>query len=373
MKRAGSVISSPALAGRKHRVVGPIEDNDRRVGIDQTTIEEIGEAVTCHMEERSSPPPLLTISLGSGSSSDEGENDASSSYSNDVQGGCQSSSRSVLDDYELFPSVLGTGAYGEVRGCIHRDTRREYACKTVHKSRVGNIDHLRREVDLLSAMDHPNIIRMVGCYEDDEMVHIVTERYAGGELFDTIVNNATDDGCLDERTASRIIGSLLRAVEYLHENDIVHRDIKPENILLESDRADANIRLIDFGLSRRHAEDDEPMSNPVGTAYYMSPELLKGKYDRSTDLWSIGIIAYILLCGYSPFGGDTDEDIFDSIRRGHIDFRARAWSDKSDEAIDFIRCLLRRDPRKRYTAEQALMHPWVARLGKRRYVNSLYL
>jgi serine/threonine protein kinase len=362
MKRAGSV---PTFTGRKHRVVGPIEDNDHNEGPGHSVVQEI--SIT---PDHQIPPPL-TISLGSGSSSDESEDDASS-YSNDAR--VSQSSRSVLDDYEVFPSVLGTGAYGEVRGCVHRDTRRDYACKTIYKSRIRNIDHLRREVDLLSEMDHPNIIRMVGCYEDDERVHIVTEKYSGGELFDTIVRNATDGGCLDERTASRIVWSLLRAVEYLHENDIVHRDIKPENILLESDRVDADIRLIDFGLSKRHAEEEPPMTNPVGTAYYMSPELLKGRYDRSTDLWSIGIVSYILLCGYSPFSGDTDEDIFDSIRRGHIEYHARAWSDKSDEARDFIRCLLRRDPRKRYTAKQALMHPWVAKLGKRRrYAKCLYL
>jgi serine/threonine protein kinase len=101
------------------------------------------------------------------------------------------------------------------------------------------------------------------------------------------------------------------------------------------------------------------MSNPVGTAYYMSPELLKGNYDKSCDIWSIGVVAYILLCGYPPFNGDNDNVIFESIKRGHFEFPNQAWSNKSDLAKDFIKCLLRRDPRKRFTAKEASMHPWI--------------
>mmetsp|Transcript_3435 Transcript_3435/g.5979 ORF Transcript_3435/g.5979 Transcript_3435/m.5979 type:complete len:128 (+) Transcript_3435:298-681(+) len=107
------------------------------------------------------------------------------------------------------------------------------------------------------------------------------------------------------------------------------------------------------------------MINPVGTAYYMSPELLKGKYDKSCDLWSIGTIVYILLSGYPPFNGDTDPDIFESIKKGHFEFPAQQWSTKSDEAKNFIKCLLRRDPRKRFTANEALGHPWIKNLGKK--------
>lgn len=208
-------------------------------------------------------------------------------------------------------------------------------------------------------------MRMVDCYEDEDYVHIITEKYDGGELFDKIIECTDDDnGCLSEEKSAGIVKSLLEAVAYLHENDIVHRDIKPENILFESED-ERNIRLIDFGLSRRHEKGDRYMSNPVGTAYYMSPELLKGKYGKSTDIWSVGTIVYILLCGYPPFNGDTDSDIFENIKRGHFDFPVQQWSDKSDEAKDFIKCLLRRDPRKRYTAALALDHPWIKNLGKR--------
>jgi serine/threonine protein kinase len=311
---------------------------------------------------------MQTVSTGSEASDGDGATSSSSSSSSlrtharsAGAGGLSVTGRTsnVHDDYVIFPKVLGEGHYGKVRECVHRTSRLVRACKTIDKSRIGRLDHLQREVHLLSCIEHGGIMRMVDCYEDEEYVHIVTERYTGGELFEKIIDSTTPRGCLSEERTSHVIGSLLDAVGYLHENDIVHRDIKPENILFESKREDS-IRLIDFGLSRRHGRGDAHMSNPVGTAYYMSPELLKGKYDKSCDLWSVGVVAYILLCGYPPFNGDTDLDIFDSIKRGHFEFPNQAWSDKSDMARDFIKCLLRRDPRKRFTAKEASLHPWIA-------------
>ncbi|KAL3762817.1 hypothetical protein ACHAW5_011275 [Stephanodiscus triporus] len=266
----------------------------------------------------------------------------------------------ILADYHIISTVLGKGHHGIVQECVHRRTRRIHACKSIDKSKIRRLDHVQREIHLLSQMNHHGIMKMVDCYEDAEHVHIITEKYTGGELFDEISENTSPNGCLSEEKTFGIIKSLLESVNYLHENDIVHRDIKPENILFESEQKDA-IKLIDFGLSRRHEKGEASMSNPVGTAYYMSPELLKGNYDKSCDIWSIGVVAYILLCGYPPFNGDNDNDIFESIKRGHFDFPNQAWSNKSDLARDFIKCLLRRDPRKRLTAKEALRHPWITK------------
>ena len=265
----------------------------------------------------------------------------------------------ILDDYDVLPHVLGTGHHGCVRECVHKETRQIFAVKSIEKDKIGRFDHLLREITLLSKMDHYAIIKMADCYEDEDYVHIVTERYTGGELFDKIIEKTTDDGCFPEAKAKPIIKSLLEAVKYLHGHGIVHRDIKPENVLFESNEEDSPVRLIDFGLSRIHREGDAPMSNPVGTSYYMSPELLQRQYDRSTDVWSIGIIAYILLCGYPPFNGGSDPQIHDSIRRGGFRFSGPGWKEVSDGAKDFIKCLLRRDPRERLTAEEALQHPWI--------------
>jgi serine/threonine protein kinase len=209
----------------------------------------------------------------------------------------------MMQDYAITPKVLGEGNYGQVRKCIHCKTFCAYACKLMYKSKIGRLDHLRHEVNLLSALDHQNIIKMVGCYKDTKLVHIVTKKYNGRELIKKIVENTTSDWCLTKCAVSSIIKTLLRVVNYLHENNIVHWDIKPENILFELEQGDALIRLIEFGLSKRHMEGKVPMSNCIGTAYYMSPELLKGKYNRYTHIWSIRIVTYILLCGYPPFWG----------------------------------------------------------------------
>ena len=264
----------------------------------------------------------------------------------------------INNDYYILPKIIGKGHYGIVHECIHRATRQVLAVKSIEKCKIGRLDHLQREIYLLANINHDHIMKMVDCYEDAECVHLITEKYTGGELFDKIIENASTNGCFSERKTASIIKSLLEPVPYLHDNDIVHRDIKPENILFENDQEDAAIKLIDFGLSRRHGKGEAPMSNPVGTAYYMSPELLNGKYDRSCDIWSIGIVTYILLAGYPPYNGATDEMIQESTRRGKLHF-SDTWMYKSDDAMNFVKCLLRRDPKKRFTAKEALKHPWI--------------
>eukprot|EP00573_Skeletonema_grethae_P002899 CAMPEP_0201691774 /NCGR_PEP_ID=MMETSP0578-20130828/4843_1 /ASSEMBLY_ACC=CAM_ASM_000663 /TAXON_ID=267565 /ORGANISM="Skeletonema grethea, Strain CCMP 1804" /LENGTH=375 /DNA_ID=CAMNT_0048177035 /DNA_START=52 /DNA_END=1179 /DNA_ORIENTATION=- len=274
----------------------------------------------------------------------------------------------ILNDYIVFPTVLGTGHYGTVRECLHRTTGQSHAVKSIEKAKIQRLDHLRREVDLLASVDHSAVMRLVNVYEDMNYVHIVTEKCSGGELFDRIIDRTSDQGCFDEQSAARIIKSLLEAVAYLHANGIVHRDIKPENILFETSDEDSPIKLIDFGLSRRHVPGVEPnLSNPVGTAYYMAPELLKCNYSTPTDIWSTGIIAYILLCGYPPFNGDDDREIFDAVSKGHFDFPSSGWRNKSPLCMDFVRSLLRRDPRKRCTAQEALMHPWIVSMAENDY------
>ena len=328
---------------------------------------------SCSLKQRTALHEDLpkTVSIGSSNSSNNsrsshGDSTARSNLSRAQSAAlCPVTGRlsNVLDDYVVFPKVLGEGHYGTVRECLHRITGQVLAIKSVEKSKISRLDHLQREIYLLANIDHEHIIKMVDCYEDVDYVHIITEKYTGGEVFDDVIESTTARGCYSEAKTASIIKSLLEAVAYLHDNGIVHRDIKPENLLYETEKQDA-IKLIDFGLSRQHKKGEAPMSNPVGTAYYMSPELLKGKYDKSCDVWSVGTIAYILLCGYPPFNGDTDPDIFDNIKKGRFDFPDPAWSNKSDMVKDFIKCLLRRDPRKRFTAKEALMHPWVVSLGE---------
>lgn len=269
------------------------------------------------------------------------------------------SSSNIFNHYYIFPTVLGEGRYGSVRECTHLNTKQYYAVKSIKKSKI-HISHLQRELYLLSKINHKNIIRLVDVFEDAEFVHIISDKCDGGELFDMIVRRTTDVGCFDEVEAATIIKSLLEAVSYLDWKGIVHRDIKPENILFVNDYDDdLSIKLIDFGLSRRHQKGDAYMHECLGTPYYMAPELVKGKYDQSCDIWSVGIVAYIMLCGYPPFNGETDLDIFEAIKQANFKFPSRSWKHVSPEAKDFIKCLLRKDPRKRFTAEEALKHPWI--------------
>ena len=309
-----------------------------------------------------------TVSIGSSISSGNNSysDDAPTLPSQDVSSLCPVTGRlsNVLSNYVVFPKVIGTGHYGTVRQCLHRSTGQMLAIKSIEKSKVSRLDHLQREIVLLASANHDNIMKMVDCYEDVDYIHIISEKYTGGELFEKIIDNTTDSGCYSEQRTASIIKSLLEAIAYLHDNEIVHRDIKPENILFETEEEDSDIKLIDFGLARRHDKGDAPMSNPVGTSYYMSPELLKGGYDKSCDVWSVGTIAYILLSGYPPFNGDDDEEIFNAVENGELLFPSPAWANKSELAKDFIRCLLTRDPKNRFTAKEALNHPWIDYMGE---------
>lgn len=194
-------------------------------------------------------------------------------------------------------------------------------------------------------------------FEGNRHLHLVTELCTGGELFDRIIAR----GHYSEADAAVLVRKICDAVKHCHDRDICHRDLKPENFLFETPAEDAELKVIDFGLSRM---DDGlsagVMTTRVGTPYYIAPEVLGRHYDKSCDLWSIGVITYILLCGYPPFYGDTDPEIFASVRAGRYDFDSPEWAHVSAEAKDLISRLLLLDASKRLTADEALRHPWLS-------------
>lgn len=264
--------------------------------------------------------------------------------------------------FHINQKKLGHGHYGVVRKCMDRETNEWYAIKSIRKTKVEKIEQLKREIDILREVKHPNIIRLKEVHEDKRYLHLITELCTGGELFDRIIEmTKTSDGHFSEDDASRLVRSIIGAIAYCHDvKGIVHRDLKPENFLYATPGVDAPIKIIDFGLSRYDPNAKFGfMQTKVGTPYYIAPEVLDGEYTKSCDIWSIGVITYILLCGYPPFYGDTQPIIFQSVRKGNFDFPSPEWDTISDSAKDFIRCLLNVDPSLRPSASGALNHIWI--------------
>eukprot|EP01066_Platyproteum_vivax_P006551 Platyproteum_vivax@DN232_c0_g1_i1.p1 len=265
----------------------------------------------------------------------------------------------VTDFYEI-KQKLGDGAFGKVQKIVHKKTKERRALKTIRKADVDkpeDRDALFSEVATLKELDHPNIVKVYEFFEDEKYYHIVTEICQGGELFDRIVNR-TEKG-FGEREAALVMQQILSAVTYCHQRHIVHRDLKPENILMESERPDAPIKVIDFGTSRVF-NPDRAMHQKLGTPYYVAPEVLKRKYNEKCDVWSCGVIMYILLCGYPPFSGSSDEQILYNVQQGRVKFNGDEWRSVSNEAIALIKKMLTYEPAKRVSAEEALNDPWVA-------------
>ena len=283
----------------------------------------------------------------------------------------------IGDTYRSVGSgILGKGLGGCVRECAHVVTGNRYAVKTMTKVDDDDGD-ITREISILRRMSHPNIVRLVDVIEDDEWIHLVTDLCTGGSLFNGIVEkrrtSGAGGGCYGENDASRMVRELLDAVSYMHERGIVHRDIKAENVLFDTTDVDSPIKVIDFGLAVDRlpsagtvAGEDEGasmMTDAVGSPYYVAPEVLRGEYDMSCDVWSVGILTYVLLCGYPPFNGMDRADIYRSVLTGRYRFPSRDWSGISRQALDFVRRLLVVDVTSRLTAREALMHPWITRTG----------
>lgn len=206
----------------------------------------------------------------------------------------------------------------------------------------------------MKEMEHPNIIRLYETFEDDQNVYLVMELCEGGELFDRIIT----EGTFSEKAAAAYVRQILSALFYLHNRGVCHRDIKPENFLLGSKHPDAQLKLIDFGLSARFSNNGF-MRSKSGTPYYVAPEVLAGKYTEKCDIWSVGVLTYILLCGYPPFNGRTDKDILAQVRRGYVKFPEPEWLDISENAKNFVQQLLDFNPNNRLSAEAALEHAWI--------------
>lgn len=249
--------------------------------------------------------------------------------------------------------VVGRGTWGEVKVLFQTDTGAKRACKKIPKFFVEDIDRFRQEIDLMKSLDHPNIVRLYETFEDASDIYLVMEYCAGGELFDRLI----EQGTFTEQMASVVMKQILSAVAYCHSKRVAHRDLKPENFLFLTPSQDSPLKLIDFGLASRFIPG-EPMGTRAGTPYYVSPQVLEGRYGPECDVWSVGVIMYILLCGYPPFNAMSDRAIMTKVRVGEFGFPDAEWRDVSDEAKDLLRWLLKRHAKQRVSAEHALRHPW---------------
>ena len=287
------------------------------------------------------------------------------------------SSSYILDKYSIqkdfrkkyeYQSLIGSGAFGKVRLYVDRDSRTfKYAIKTIKKNifKRHSIESIKREVDILRSLDHPNIVKYFETYEDECYLHIVMEYIAGDNLFRVLTDQKGFK--FTERTISKIITCLLKAVLFLHHNGIIHRDIKPENIVFVELNNFNALKLIDFGLSiQQNAKKD---NRRVGTPYYMSPEMVRGNFNYASDVWSIGVILFIMVTGKQPFRGKSKEEVFEKIKKGAYDKNTLTRAKCSKEVKDLIKKMLVIEHTKRITVECALDHIWFKQFEKNKNIN----
>ncbi|GJM96856.1 hypothetical protein PR202_ga13727 [Eleusine coracana subsp. coracana] len=253
---------------------------------------------------------------------------------------------------------LGQGQFGTTYLCVERGTGKELACKSILKRKLvtdDDVEDVRREIQIMYHLaGHPNVISIRGAYEDAVAVHLVMELCAGGELFDRIVQR----GHYTERKAAELARVIVGVVEVCHSMGVMHRDLKPENFLFVDNKEEAALKTIDFGLSI-FFRPGQVFTDVVGSPYYVAPEVLKKKYGPEADVWSAGVIIYILLCGVPPFWAENEQGIFEEVLHGKLDFQSEPWPSISEGAKDLVRRMLVRDPKKRLTAHEVLRHPWV--------------
>ncbi|KAG0470896.1 hypothetical protein HPP92_017016 [Vanilla planifolia] len=263
-----------------------------------------------------------------------------------------------VKSYYTIGKVLGRGQFGVTYLCTEIATGHSYACKSISKRKLvhkSDKEDIKREVQIMQHLTgQSNIVEFKGAYEDKHSVNIVMELCAGGELFDRIIAK----GHYSERSAASICRAIVNVVNICHFMGVMHRDLKPENFLLGNTNEYVGLKATDFGLSV-FIEEGKVYRDIVGSAYYVAPEVLKRSYGKEIDMWSAGVILYILLSGVPPFWAENEKGIFDAILQGDIDFESAPWPSISNSAKDLVRKMLTQNPKQRITSAQALEHPWI--------------
>lgn len=273
----------------------------------------------------------------------------------------------IKDTYDISDKPLGEGAFGVVYLGTEKETGLNRAVKAIERSKIKNFQRFYNEVNALKTLDHPHIIKLFEVYEDETFVYLVQELWEGGELFDFIV----EQEFLTEDIAATVFHQIMQSIMYWHKNRIAHRDLKPENFMLKSKGGEICVKLIDFGLScsfmvygATGKEKLKRMTTKAGTLFFMAPEVLTMNYSSKWDVWSAGVILYIMLWGYPPFASEDDDETMQLIEQGEVEFDDDAWGEISDEAKDLIVQIFQVE-QNRLSAKKVLSHPWV-----QKHVNS---
>lgn len=262
--------------------------------------------------------------------------------------------KKLEDDYQVESTVLGKGYNGSVFMAKSKTTKEKFAVKAfkLHGVKAEKKEELATECEIFLGMDHPHVARLVDVYEGEDQLTLVMECMTGGELF----NRVTERKRFNERDAAEAVNMMLLAINYIHSHSIVHRDLKLENFLYETKESD-HLKLIDFGFSKVWKKNTK-MDLSCGTLAYVAPEVLEKDYTSQCDMWSLGVIVFILLVGYMPFSGSESVQM-KSIKAGKYMIKKEKWDNVSDKAASFVRALLVVNPDERLTAEKALEHPFV--------------
>ena len=265
------------------------------------------------------------------------------------------SAEDIRERYKIG-AILGVGTFGQVRECVNTSTGDSYAVKIIDQTTQlaawGPSSMARREVELLSALNHPNIIHFIDVYEDTQFLYVVMEKCSGGEVFQHVVKQKR----LHESEVADLCRQMFSAIEYIHSLQIIHRDIKAENFLYTGD---GRIKLIDFGLAIKAPGIKLPLSDVVGSPHYMAPEMIARKYSFPVDMWSAGVLMFLLIMGRYPFDDETDELIFRKITSATIVWTSDYPDNPTRSARDFIQKLLERNPIHRLTPLEALNDPFL--------------
>ncbi|EYU25048.1 hypothetical protein ABFS82_06G038700 [Erythranthe guttata] len=268
----------------------------------------------------------------------------------------------TLSDKYVLGEQLGWGQFGVIRECIDKVSGEILACKSIAKDRLvtqEDVRSIKLEIEIMTRLSgHPNVVDLKAVYEEEDYVHLVMELCAGGELFHKLEKH----GRFSEPEAREFFRHLMRVVMYCHDKGVVHRDLKPENILFSTKSSSSPIKLADFGLAT-YIKPGQCLHGTVGSPFYIAPEVLAGGYDQAADVWSAGVILYILLSGIPPFWGKTKSKIFDAVRASDLRFPSNHWSFISDSAKELIKGMLCKDTSRRLTPQQVLDHTWVKNMA----------